>query len=105
MTRIGTALWLALGMLVILLGSPGPAGAQKKTLVVALNQDPDILDPTLSRTYVGRVVFSQICEKLYEIDDTIYLYHPNYIVAFPKHLKSYKAVPDGLIRVKGLSWN
>ncbi len=35
----------------------------------------------------------------------IYIYHPNYIVAFPKNLKGYKAVPDGLIRVKGTSWN
>ena len=31
---------------------------------------------------------------------SIYLYHPNYIVAFPKNLKSYKAVPDGLIRIR-----
>ena len=45
------------------------AHAQKKTLVVALNQDPDILDPTLARTYVGRIVFSQMCEKLDEIDE------------------------------------
>ena len=45
------------------------AHAQKKTLVVALFQDPDLLDPTLARTYVGRIVFSQICEKLYEIDE------------------------------------
>jgi peptide/nickel transport system substrate-binding protein len=35
----------------------------------------------------------------------IYIYHLNYIVAFPKNLKGYKAVPDGLIRVKGTSWN
>jgi len=35
----------------------------------------------------------------------IYIYHQNYIVAFPKNLKGYKAVPDGLIRVKGTSWN
>ena len=35
----------------------------------------------------------------------IYLYHPNYIVAFPKNLKGYKAVPDGLIRIKGTSWH
>src|SRR5438094_6458097 len=48
-----------------------PAHAQKKTLVVALNQDPDILDPTLARTYVGRIVFSQMCEKLYEIDESL----------------------------------
>ena len=35
----------------------------------------------------------------------LYLYHLNYIVAFPKNLKGYKAVPDGLIRIKGVSWN
>jgi len=48
-----------------------PVEAQKKTLVVALNQDPDILDPTLSRSYVGRIIYSQMCEKLYEIDETL----------------------------------
>jgi peptide/nickel transport system substrate-binding protein len=35
----------------------------------------------------------------------IYIYHLNYIVAYPKSFKGYKAVPDGLIRVKGTSWN
>ena len=35
----------------------------------------------------------------------MYLYHLNYIAAFPKNLKGYKAVPDGLIRIKGTSWN
>jgi peptide/nickel transport system substrate-binding protein len=33
-----------------------------------------------------------------------YLYHLNYIVAFPKNLKGYQATPDGLIRLKGASW-
>ena len=51
-----------------------PALAQKKTLVVALNQDPDILDPTLARTYVGRIIFEQMCEKLYEIDENLRIY-------------------------------
>jgi peptide/nickel transport system substrate-binding protein len=37
--------------------------------------------------------------------NTLYIYHPNYIVAFPKNLKGYQAVPDGLIRIKGTSWN
>ncbi|PYO56247.1 MAG: ABC transporter substrate-binding protein, partial [Candidatus Rokuibacteriota bacterium] len=36
--------------------------------------------------------------------NVIYLYHQNYIVAYPKSLKGYKAVPDGLIRIKGTSW-
>ncbi len=34
----------------------------------------------------------------------LYLYHLNYIVSYPKTLKGYKAVPDGLIRLKGVSW-
>src|SRR5438034_11145040 len=60
--------WLVAGALAALVLTDA-AHAQKKTLVVALNQDPDILDPTLARTYVGRIVFSHICEKLYEIDE------------------------------------
>src|SRR5436309_7487862 len=64
------SLGLSVGALAVLLHA-GSAHAQKKTLVVALNQDPDILDPTLARTYVGRIVFSQICEKLYEIDESL----------------------------------
>ena len=58
--------WLA--VLTLLTGVPY-AQAPKHTLVVALNQDPDILDPTLSRTYVGRIIYEHMCEKLYEIDE------------------------------------
>src|SRR5882672_2230807 len=64
-----------------------PAQAQKKTLVVALNQDPDILDPTLARTYVGRIIFSQMCEKLYEIDENLRI--------FPQLAADLPAVTDG----------
>ncbi|WP_329125205.1 ABC transporter substrate-binding protein [Streptomyces sp. NBC_01465] len=38
------------------------------TLTVALNADPDKLDPSLAQTLVGRTVFSSMCEKLYDID-------------------------------------
>jgi len=61
---------LSLGLLL----AAEPALAQKKQLVVALNQDPDILDPTLARTYVGRIIFEQMCEKLYEIDENLKIY-------------------------------
>jgi peptide/nickel transport system substrate-binding protein len=37
--------------------------------------------------------------------NVVYLYHLNYILAFAKNLKGMKAVPDGLIRIKGTSWN
>jgi hypothetical protein len=80
-------LWIVMGLVIPLMLTAGPAHAQKKTLVVALNQDPDILDPTLSRTYVGRIVFSQICEKLYEIDEQLAI-HPQLAADMP-------AVSDG----------
>jgi peptide/nickel transport system substrate-binding protein len=68
--KTGAVLTLAL---LVGLAAAGPADAQapKKTLVVALNQDPDILDPTLSQTYVGRIIYANMCEKLYEIDENL----------------------------------
>ncbi|MCK2219827.1 ABC transporter substrate-binding protein [Actinomadura sp. ATCC 31491] len=38
------------------------------TLTVALSADPDALDPSVSTTLVGREVFVNMCEKLYDID-------------------------------------
>jgi peptide/nickel transport system substrate-binding protein len=37
------------------------------TLRIGLNEDPDILDPTLARTFVGRIVFAGLCDKLFDI--------------------------------------
>src|ERR1700694_664337 len=74
--------WLPLGTLTLLAVSAGPVHAQRKTLVVALNQDPDILDPTLSRSYVGRIVYAQMCEKLYEIDEKLQIV-PQLAAALP----------------------
>src|SRR5947207_12057819 len=47
--------------------SVGTAAAQS-TLRIGLAEDPDVLDPTLARTYVGRIVFASICDKLFDID-------------------------------------
>ena len=69
--RMRSGAWLALGLLGIVLLASGPADAQKKTLTIGLNQDPDILDPTLSRTYVGRIIYAHMCEKLYELDENL----------------------------------
>jgi peptide/nickel transport system substrate-binding protein len=49
-----------------LLSVAGGASAQT-TLRIGLNEDPDILDPTLARTFVGRVVFAGLCDKLFDI--------------------------------------
>src|SRR5580658_7741673 len=44
------------------------AFAQDKVLHIGLRQDPDLLDPTLGSSYVGRIVFSGLCDKLFDID-------------------------------------
>src|SRR5215831_18504500 len=64
-----------LGLLVLSLGLAlipvrGNAQAQK-VLRVGLAEDPDILDPTLARTFVGRIVFASLCDKLYDIDPSL----------------------------------
>lgn len=38
------------------------------TLAVGITSDADALDPTTSTTFVGREVFINMCEKLYDID-------------------------------------
>ena len=42
-----------------------------QTLRVGLAEDPDVLDPTLARTFVGRVVFAALCDKLFDIDEKL----------------------------------
>src|SRR5690349_6629664 len=48
----------------------GAASAQT-TLRIGLAEDPDILDPTLGRTFVGRIVFSAVCDKLFDLDEKL----------------------------------
>jgi peptide/nickel transport system substrate-binding protein len=44
----------------------GPAPAQS-VLRIGLNDDPDALDPTISRAYTGRLVFAALCDKLFDV--------------------------------------
>ena len=74
--------WALLACSVLLLAACGPVGDGGDSgtakgggevrdggmLTVALEDDPDMLDPTLARTLVGRMVFTSLCEKLYDID-------------------------------------
>src|SRR5437660_2417094 len=60
---------LALSALFVVLAC-AVAQAQS-TLRIGLAEDPDVLDPTLARTYVGRIVFSSICDKLFDIDEKL----------------------------------
>ena len=54
----------------LLLRSTGARSAQR-TLRIGLAEDPDVLDPTLARTYVGRIVFAALCDKLFDIDEKL----------------------------------
>ena len=64
--RLKTSLkWLALAGGFAL--SLGMASAQT-TMRIGLAEDPDVLDPSLARSYVGRIVFASLCDKLFDID-------------------------------------
>src|SRR5437868_9133837 len=47
------------------------AVANAQTLRVGLAEDPDILDPTMARTFVGRIVFAGLCDKLFDLDEKL----------------------------------
>jgi peptide/nickel transport system substrate-binding protein len=54
-----------------LLLSLGTGAHSQTTLRIGLAEDPDILDPTMARTYVGRIVFASFCDKLFDIDEKL----------------------------------
>jgi peptide/nickel transport system substrate-binding protein len=58
---------IAIGVLTagLLLGS---SLAEASTLRIALNEDPDALDPATGITLAGRLVFASLCDKLVDID-------------------------------------
>jgi peptide/nickel transport system substrate-binding protein len=56
------ALALALSLLA------GSALAQTQ-LRIGLGDDPDTLDPSLSRAYTTRIVLAAVCEKLFDINE------------------------------------
>ena len=61
--RLGAGLALASTLLL--------AGVQAQTLRIGLAEDPDVLDPTMARSFVGRIVFSSLCDKLIDIDEKL----------------------------------
>src|SRR5437868_4386002 len=64
------------------------AGALAETaLRIGIAQDPDILDPSIGRTYVGRIVFSAFCDKLFDIDEKLNI--------VPQLALSYESSADG----------
>ncbi|MDQ2916301.1 MAG: ABC transporter substrate-binding protein [Pseudomonadota bacterium] len=62
------------------------ASASAQTLRIGLAEDPDVLDPTLARSFVGRIVFSALCDKLFDIDEKLAI--------VPQLAASYQWSPD-----------
>src|ERR1700680_553869 len=52
--------------LCLFLSAAGQAGAAQ-TFRIGLADDPDMLDPSMARTYTGRIVFAALCDKLLDI--------------------------------------
>src|SRR5215472_2509392 len=77
---------LALSALIIVAAST--AAQAQSTLRIGLAEDPDVLDPTLARTYVGRIVFASICDKLFDIDEKLNV--------VPQLALGYETARDGL---------
>ena len=69
--------------------APAPAAKLRRrsknggTLVIGLAEDPDALDPTLARTFVGRIVFLHMCEKLYDLNSKLQIV-PQLAAALPQ---------------------
>jgi peptide/nickel transport system substrate-binding protein len=73
--RFGLAAVGAAGLLAVgAVAASGAHGAQAReggTLTIGLSEEPDVLDPTFARTFVGRMVFLYTCEKLYDLDKNL----------------------------------
>src|SRR6266540_5966376 len=92
MSRNGAlrALGLGAGVALLALATAVAVGARGTspqireggTLVIGLQEDPDALDPTLARTFVGRIVFLHMCEKLYDLDAKLHIV-PQLAAALP----------------------
>lgn len=63
-------LWRTAAAVAILVSFAAAARAET-TLRIGIAEDPDMLDPSLGRTYVGRIVFSAFCDKLFDIDEKL----------------------------------
>lgn len=75
-----------ISLLCALLGAVAlPAGAQD--LRIALQSDADVLDPDQSRTFVGRIVYASMCDKLVDITPDLKL--------IPQLATGWEWSPDG----------
>ena len=82
-------------------GSLNTTGSCDEAIDALLNKAREVSDHA-ERVRLYREAIDRFAGQRRNI---IYLYHMNWIMGYPKSLKGYRAVPDGLIRIKGTSWN
>ena len=71
LTRVTRVARVSAATLIAAFAAFAATASLAQTLRFGLAEDPDILDPTLARTFVGRVVFAALCDKLFDIDDKL----------------------------------
>jgi peptide/nickel transport system substrate-binding protein len=55
--------------LALAFAASGSTAFAETQLRIGLGDDPDAMDPTLSRFYTTRIVFAALCDKLFDIDE------------------------------------
>jgi len=83
-------------------GPFSPSVRSGGTLTIALDADPDVLDPSLARTFVGRMVFAHMCEKLYDLNAKLQIV-PQLAAALPRFSADKQSVTIRLRR--GIKFN
>jgi peptide/nickel transport system substrate-binding protein len=58
-------------LLITLALAAAASAGNAQTLRIGLAEDPDVLDPSLARSFVGRIVFASLCDKLVDIDEKL----------------------------------
>jgi len=71
----------------LMLAASALCASAQTNLRIGLAEDPDALDPTTARTYVGRIVFASLCDKLFDIDDKL--------AVVPQLALSHETAADG----------
>jgi peptide/nickel transport system substrate-binding protein len=93
--RLGVVVALGLCLLGAVGCGAGSNSGSPNQLTLALAEDPDELDPTISSTFVARIVFAHMCEKLYDIGDGLNVV-PQLASGLPKVSKDGRTVTIGL---------
>src|SRR3982074_3787400 len=81
--------WTRMLTALVILGLLGTGVASGQTVLrIGLNDDPDALDPTISRAYTGRLVFAALCDMLFDVTPDLKI--------VPQLPSGYEGAADGL---------